>query len=193
LGSFDPGEISVTIGVPIFLLTFLATFVLVIRGLIQLGTKHPDRAVRTFKVLGVLVGIYAVALIGTSLTSHRSMLQLGEAKCFDDWCFSVDKVSRSPQGLTLAVAASNNGRHPERPDTPRAFLVVDGKPVAIDCPKLSEQVGGHGENPFTIQLPVPLGAKTLDFLVTEGGGPSPFIIGDENSPLHAKAVWPIKP
>ncbi len=193
MGRFSAGAVTVTIGVPIFLLAFLATVVLLTRALIQLATKRPERALRTFKLLGIMIVVYATALIGTSLASHRSTLALGEPKCFDDWCFAVEKVSRTPDGLTLAVRTLNHGRRPERPDTPRAFQVVDGKPTAIQCPKLTDEVGGFGETPFTIQLPVPSGAKTLDFLVTEGGGPSAVIIGDENSPLHAKSVWPLMP
>jgi len=183
----------VTIGVPMFLLTFLAAVILVIRAFFQFAVRRRERAIKTVRVLAALVLIYIVALVGASLVSQPTSLALGDPKCFDDWCFVVDKVSETSDGTLLSVATLNHGRRPQKPDTPRAFTVYDGVVEPLDVPHLTDRIAGHSENPFQIKLRIPSGIRTADFLVTEGGGPSVAVIGDENSPLHPKSVWHIRP
>jgi hypothetical protein len=183
----------VTIWVPVFLLSFLVAVVLVVRTLVMFAVRRPRKALASLKVLAGLLVVYVFALCLVGLFSRATSLPLGQPKCFDDWCFSVDKGSRSGDSVILSVATLNHGRRAQKPDSPHAFEILDGKTLPVEIPRLMDRIEGNSENPFSIQLNFPGNAKSLDFLVTEGGGPSAAIIGDENSPFHAKSSWNILP
>ncbi len=60
---------------------------LLVRGRRQ-GTRSTARGLLAF------VGLYAMVLVTVSLASPQKVLPVGEPQCFDDWCITVEAVSR---------------------------------------------------------------------------------------------------
>ena len=182
-----------TIFVPVFLLVFLVIVALIFRILYQVVNRRFARAKVSLIVLTIVTLVYGAALAGVGLASQPITLSPGERKCFDDWCFEVDGVKLSNEGVIIYGKTINSGRRAQAPDSPHAFAVIDGKVVPVECPLLSARLEGHSENPVNISFRVGDQVHQLDFYVTEGGGPSAWIIDDENSPLHAKSKWRLLP
>jgi len=181
-----------TLFVPVFLLAFLLTIILVVRCAYQLAVRRGIDARNTALTLAAFLAVYAAALIGTSLASQKETLAMGAVKCFDDWCVSVDGAKRSGDQLSVHLATINHGRRPQVPDSPHAFVVIDGRQIPVSVPHLTDKIEGGSTRPIDININLPAGARIVEFLITEGGGPSNLIINDENSPLHAHSTWAVR-
>ena len=178
-----------TIFVPIFLLVFLASVTLIFSLACQTLLQRWANARKTAFVLAATLFVYAAVLIGVSLRSREETLPMGAVKCFDDWCVRVKSARRNANQLTIHLETINRGRRAQAPDSPQAFLVENGHAKPVDIPNLKDKIEGGSTNQISVNIPLPVEAKNLSFLVTEGGGPSLLIIDDENSPFHAKSTW----
>jgi len=178
--------------VPVFLLTFLFTIILVVRCAYQLAMRRRTDARNTAIALAVMVGMYTVALIGTGFARQKETIAMGAVKCFDDWCVRVDGAKRSGDQLSVHLATINHGRRPQAPDSPHAFVVIDGRQIPVSVPHLTDKIEGGSTRPIDINISLPAGARIVEFLITEGGGPSNLIINDENSPFHAHSTWAVR-
>lgn len=146
------------------------------------------RSLRAAFTAGLLVTLYAVALVSVSVTSPARSLTTGEWKCFDDWCASVTSAVRTGDVVQVDLAVQNQGRGEQAPDTPRVWLVRQGRRDAVVVSGLESGLPGRSSRHLRIQLVAPETENPL-LLVTEGGFPSALVIGDENSPLHPQLAW----
>jgi hypothetical protein len=178
-----------TIFVPILLLVVLVTVVLLGRCAYLLIKGLGSKARKNALMLAAILGAYAVALIGMGLASQKETLALGQIKCFDDWCVQLNSASRQSNQVSIRLDTVNHARRAEAPDSPHAFIVVDGQTIPVQVPKLTDRIEGGSTNPIDVTVTVPASAQSVGFLVTEGGMPSGLVIDDENSPFHAKSVW----
>ena len=73
----------------VFLSTLIAAAVAALRG-------RRARALTTLRTLGLCTIVYLaiVALVG--FFSPQRILRVGDPWCFDDWCLSVERFSRTP-------------------------------------------------------------------------------------------------
>ena len=145
-------------------------------------------------VLAVVV-VYGVALAAVGLTSRARHLPYGQAKCFDDWCATLQSVVAVPgqdgrRELTVVVT-SRARRAEQRPDSPAAYLVTASGRARIPLPGLDQRLAPGQMVDLRFALAVPASVRDPQFLITEGGFPSRLVIGDENSPWHASATWPL--
>jgi hypothetical protein len=178
-----------TIFVPVFLLVFLVSVILLLRCVYLLIRRRTTEAKKSSVVLALMVGIYGVALVAVGIGSQNEALTLGHVKCFDDWCVRVNDATREGNSLKIRLDTLNRGRRAQAPDEPHAFIVADGRTIPVTIPSLTDRIEGGSINPIDVNLPVPGETRQVGFLVTEGGGPSMLVIDDENSPFHAKSVW----
>jgi hypothetical protein len=54
------------------------------------------RARHVSLTLGSFLVLYAVVLLSVSLLSPQHRLAMHQARCFDDWCLSVERVVQQP-------------------------------------------------------------------------------------------------
>ncbi len=146
------------------------------------------RSLRAAFTAGLLVTLYAVALVGVSATAPARSLATGEWKCFDDWCASVTSATRTGEIVQVDLAVRNQGRREQAPDTPQVWLVHDGRRDKVVLPALESRLPGRSSQHLRVRVVAPATEHPL-LLVTEGGFPSALVIGDENSPLHPQPAW----
>jgi hypothetical protein len=55
---------------------------------------------------GICVGVYLSSVVLASAFWPRTVLQVGDQRCFDDWCITVENVSRRPvqRGVNYLVS-----------------------------------------------------------------------------------------
>ena len=139
------------------------------------------------------VAVYAAALGMTSVTSKARHLAHGQAKCFDDWCVTLQSVHHVPEQEALRqltiVVASRAHRVAQRPDSPAAYLVAKDLRERLDLPGLDQRLLPGQAVALHVTVGVPPSTPDPQLLITEGGFPSRLVIGDENSPWHAWSTW----
>jgi Domain of unknown function (DUF4352) len=164
----------------------------------------------------VWIAAYSVLLVGASLLTPQHVIESRQERCFDEMCFSVLQATTQPtvgngeqtrtaQGLYYVVTVqlrNASQRTAQKPDHP-AFFLDDGRGRHYLPSQAAQQTLGQqpvwdarlqpGETqPRTLIFDAPailLQQSPLPRLgVTEGSWPTPFIIGDENSPWHQVTV-----
>lgn len=200
----------------LFLLCFAAA-VITIGRIAYLALRGRFRAARTtFIRLLACVAAYMLVLIGVSLAEPRKEIPIGEARCFDDWCITVEQAARQKAigaanaagtfyVVTLRVSSRAKGS-PQRETDIDVYLIDDrGRRIAIS---LSGQVAltqaGLAGEPLTsfvapgasfqsrLAFDVPLDAHHLGMVkASYGWFPVRLIIGDPQSWLHRPTITPL--
>src|SRR5713226_2409440 len=80
----------------LFIAIFLTSVVLVLRSLYLALRRRRESAVRILAWWGGFLAVYLGVVMGISLTTPQRVLQMGEDRCFDDWCLAVDGVTLAP-------------------------------------------------------------------------------------------------
>lgn len=128
---------------------------------------------------GASAAAYLVISLGASTTRHERSIGLGERWCFDEWCVSVDRVTRRRAAVgaiyTLDLQAYNAGRRPQRALYPWMFVRdADGRryqPVTPDWVAAVEtSIAPHESHRFSVDFRVPPDARQLGFVTNHGGG-----------------------
>jgi hypothetical protein len=148
-------------------------------------------------VTSVCVYLGIVALV--SVSSPRWVLQRGDERCFDDWCFAVSNVSRTPSvaGTSYTVELrvfSRAKRVPQRANDVNVYVVdargsrFDPAPAPAEAPfNVLLQPGGSVTTTRVFHLPAD--ARDVGLVLEHGGsGPGRFIIGDDLSLLHKRTI-----
>ncbi len=189
----------------LFMASFLAVTGMVVTAAIAGLLGRRARALKVVRALAVYTGLYVGILIAVSLVSPRRVLDVGTAKCWDDWCVGVTGVDLIPAettvtyAVTLRVSSRARGL-PQRGLEPEVY-VLDGQNRRHD------PAVGLGRTPteFTLQpeeavtftrvFQVPTDAEDPVLVLNPGGGgvqfPGWFIIGSENSLFHEPIVVPL--
>ncbi len=187
---------------------------------VTLVTRRRKAAARIGLGVAAWIGIYAAALLLVSLTTPQRELAMGEEHCFDEMCFSVQNVATSKtldegnQKLTtggifyiVTVQLRNDAKRVAQKPSDLAIWIQDnqgrsytqilgagdalGQP--LDASRLWDQKLQAGESQArTLAFDLPADTAEPRLVITEGGGPTFLIIGDENSPFHAKTVFKLK-
>jgi len=194
----------------LFILTGLVIFIALVLLLYQLARRQFAKARTTALVLGGVVVVYFAALSIASLTSTSGELPLNQNKCFDEWCAAVTNIAPAAAAggqqdyvVTLRIANTGRGRA-QRPDSPRVF-VIDASQNVYDVSPAAQAAFEAQNGPqapinqliqagttFTtnVAFRVPANSRA-SVVITEGGWPTYFIIGDEGSLWHKKSLTPI--
>ncbi len=182
----------------LFDLLFIAIFLTTVGVLIYAAyCSLRGRLAKAGKVvLGAAIfwAIYLAIVIGVSLSTPRKVLAIGERRCFDDWCITVQSVDEGrPFKVTLRVYSDAKRVTQSAPDN-RVFLEDEtGKRYAAGPdngqPPFSKMIG-PGESYDTIrEFDVPAGVKVVGLVVGHSGaGPGALIIGDDDAIFHKAAI-----
>jgi len=202
-----------------FLITFFALVAALILVLFNLARRRPRTAWKIGRVMLAWTGVYAILLLGVSLSSRAPVLEQGQEHCFDEMCFSVQEIITAPalgtgeaqvnaQGIFYVITVelhSASRRTPQKPSNPHIWvidaqggsytrMVSAGDPAGqpLDPARLWDrkvQPGEKVDRVVAFDLPMKAGLAP-SLVITEGSGfPTDLIIGDENSFFHAKTTF----
>jgi len=209
------------LGTLTLLLTILILVVALLAAVVILVSGHARFALRISQGVLAWIAAYALLLVVVSLTSPRQILEPGQEHCFDEMCFSVQGVSTTrtlgsdgqqvtAQGVYYVVSINlrNAARGTAQKPSLTNFWVTgeqgrryrpltagnDTPGQALDVSHLWDQKlqpGEHQAHTIAFDLPEKMSNPTL--FLTEGGGISALIIGDENSPFHPITGFRLNP
>jgi|GraSoiStandDraft_60_1057301.scaffolds.fasta_scaffold410850_1 hypothetical protein len=86
----------------IFLLAMFATVVTLICVAVALIRGRRASALRFLRNCGICLAVYLTVSIGVAAVKPHRVMQVGEAWCFDDWCLTVQNVSRAAAGAQVS-------------------------------------------------------------------------------------------
>ena len=156
-----------------------------------------------------IVFCYGLLLLTFSLTSQTNVLPLGQDKCFDDWCASVIKINKLDSAnaniyaVTLKVSNHARGRA-QKPDHPEIYVIDNLGNIYLESVgdksdyqkqygvqrSIESRIDAQTSYETTMIFSIPKDRKG-SVVITEGGFPTPLIIGDEGSFLHKKSITPL--
>jgi len=163
---------------------------------VRLVARRPTGSL-TAALAGLLL-LYAAALVGVSAASPATALKPGDLKCFDEWCAAMVSTRRAapPDTLEVQVRLENRGRGAQRSILARAFIEAGGRRFWPRNPEdLQVLIPGGSTVQVRFVFDVPAQAASGRFVVTEAASgeltPGVIVIGDESSPFHSIAGWPL--
>jgi hypothetical protein len=176
----------------LFIVVFLATAATLLRAAFLAVAGHRASALALLSVLGISAGAYLSVIILASVFLPRTVMQMGDPRCFDDWCITVENATRRPVGGRIAYLvtlrlSSTARRVSQREKSVAVYLTDDGgrrynsTPQSADLP-FDIQLGPQESVTATRTFEVPPDAQNLGLVIThEGGFPIDwFIIGYES-------------
>lgn len=183
----------------LFLAVFFATLaMLVLAGLTALRRRR-SQSVAILRRLGIFAGFYLAIVILVSLVSPRRVLNVGDDRCWDDWCMAVSDVRKTSADtgsryiVTIRIS-SRARRAPQRGRGTHVYLMDDQG-------RRYDPIPDPAAIPFDILLQprevvtttrvfeLPAEAQDPVLVATHGGGfPGWFIIGDSASLFHKRIV-----
>lgn len=184
-----------TIFEPLFLLLALVT---VLTGLTVLGLALFGRLNRAWRILRrLLVGaaIYMAVVVTVSAFTPREVRSMGEMKCFDDWCFTVQRAVRdTPASYEVTLTLSSRARRVPQGERGTHLYIVDSagrryEPVAETVPfDYPLQPGESKSASRRYTVPADATGLSLVYLHDRGFPIGWFIIG-ENHWIHGAGVF----
>jgi hypothetical protein len=114
----------------LFLLTALASGVTLAAATVFGVRGLRRRALKILRVYGVCVVAYLTVGVATSFLKPQRVIPVRNPWCFDDWCLTVENVSRTPsqQGISYRVELrifSRAGRVAQRASGAWIYLIDD--------------------------------------------------------------------
>jgi hypothetical protein len=182
----------------LFALVLLTSVGCLLAAAILAIRKRGARALRVLKIWGTGAAIYFTALVAVSLASPQQVLQVGEPRCWDDWCMTVKNVQRSAgNGVARYHVAlevfSRAGRITQRARDASVILTdasgrhYDPEPDPAQIP-LSVLLHPAESVDTSRVFVLPEDARQVGLIANHGTGPGNFIIGDEASFLHKRTI-----
>lgn len=185
----------------LFILLFLTSVVTLLTAAVAAIRGRPSKALSILRVYAICFTIYMAIVLVAALAQPQRVVHLGEARCFDDWCVTVEhadqdgavytvtlhlssrarRVSQRAKGAYVYLTDAQNRRFDPSPDTssiPMDVLLAPGQMVET-------------KRSFTL----PNDARDVSVVVVHEGSycfPGCFIIGDEANPLHKRTIVPIQ-
>jgi hypothetical protein len=200
----------------LFIAIFLTSVALVLRSLYLVLRGRRERAVRILAWWGGFLVVYLGIEMGVSLTTPQRVLQMGEDRCFDDWCLVVDGVRLAPsigqgegaaraQGVfyivTIRVSSRAKRVSQRAPDS--KVILTDRQEKRYDPSPAGQKAYEAANGPAaplgallapgasftTVRVfDLPKNAVDPSAIVLHGEGPGWFVIGDDASLLHKRTV-----
>jgi hypothetical protein len=188
----------------LFILLFLTSLVtLAIAAVAAVRGRRPQ-AIRILRIYGICFAVYMSIVIVVALVTPRRVVHLGEDRCFDDWCVTVENAEHrpSPEGVayTVTFQLSSRARRVNQRANGAYVYLTDSQGREFDpAPEpgaIPMDVMLHpGEAVQTRRtFTVPNDARDVGFVVVHEGAfcfPGCFIIGDGGSLLHKRTVVPL--
>jgi hypothetical protein len=176
----------------LFIVIFLAAVATVLAAASFAARGQGPRALAIVRKLGMCAGAYLGIVALTSLFWPRTILRVGDPRCFDDWCIAVENATRQPAdgGVSYMVTlrVSSRARRIWQREKYVAVYLTDDRgrrydpaPHASDVP-LSVRLGPQESVTVTRVFQVSDAAREPGLIIAHEGGGFPigwFIIGYE--------------
>lgn len=185
-------ELFFVLAVLVSAITMIVVVVLTFRG-------RGRQALTLLGIFGICVASYLIAGVLISFAAPQRILRVGEPWCFDDWCLSVEQVSRAPGpvGNSYLVSLrifSRARRVAQRANGAWIYLIDDRGHLYPPDPDPSTMPLDHvlqpGESIAASRLfHVPLNVHRLGLVTGHGGsfcGPMNFLIIGQGGCLFGK-------
>lgn len=154
-------------------------------------------AMRIVRRLGIGVVVYIGIVAAVGLLSPQRVIESGEPWCFDDWCLSVEGVSRTPAPpvdvYRVSLRIFSRARRVSQRARGAWIYVIDRQanryaPDPDPSATSLEVLLGPGESVTTSRtFRVPEGAGDVGLVTGHGGCCiSTLIIGDDSSLFHKR-------
>jgi hypothetical protein len=189
----------------LFLIVALLSLVVVATLIVLLVRKRRKLAVTVAGLYAIFIAIYLLTGIAVSYATPQSLLAVGDAWCFDDWCLTVVKatrVSESPDAVyRIDFAISSRAqRISQRANYAWIYLLdEEGRQYSADTDAanvpLDIQLGPGEIVTASRTFKVPANIHKL-YLVTGHGSPycgamSFLVIGESGCLSHKPTAIPI--
>jgi hypothetical protein len=124
-------------------------------------------------------------------------MNLGELRCFDDWCISVEHADRQASTYAVTFKLSSQARRVSQREKDLHVYLTDSQGRRFDpAPDPSaipfDVLLGPGESVETTRsFTLPGDERHVGVMVAHEGSycfPGCFIIGDEVNPLHKRTI-----
>jgi hypothetical protein len=183
----------------LFILAFLSAVAALMVAVYQAIRGRARQAGGILLRLVIAAAVYLGIVVLVSVSSPRRVLQRGEERCFDEWCYAVSKVSRVPSAADVSYTValrlfSQAKRVPQRANDVEVYLVDSRDNRYEPAPAPSEPPFNvllqPGESVTTTRVfRAPIDARDVGLVLEHGGsGPGRFIIGDDLSLLHKRTI-----
>lgn len=200
----------------IFIFCFLFVIISCLRIAWLTARARREAVLRNLKRLGAFVAAYmAVVMIVAYLTPQR-VFEVGDTRCFDDWCISVEgaKTSRSVgtniqpvQGrfLIVSLRVSSRARGVRQSERHTQVYLRDAYGNRYEVAEVPQQAfeAANGSQPpigtmldpgtsvTTVRVfDIPLNLPEIGLALRQPG-PGLFIIGDDASLCHKPSIFRI--
>jgi hypothetical protein len=193
-----------TINDLIFIFSFLFTLVMAVRIAIAAIGRRWQVVVRTSRVLGIFLAIYAAVLIAVGVATPRRFYAPGERRCFDDWCAAAISVRAAANSCgpdnggrdwiaTVEVTSVARRVRQRAADASADLEDEQGRRYQPCAPaangkSLSDPLD-PGES-FRVSLPfrLPPAATPAGLVLHHGTFPGVVIIGEDHTLFHTGAL-----
>jgi hypothetical protein len=204
-----------------FDLVFIASFLFVLFSCLRIAwlavRRRRAAALWNLKRLGAFVATYLTAVIVVALFTPQRVFEVGDTRCFDDWCISVEgaKATKSigtnvhpVRGrfllVTLRVSSRASRVRQSEPHTEVELLDTKGNHYEVaEAPQQAFEAA-NGKQPalgtmldpggsFTtvrvFDIPAELVEVGLALRQTGMPGPGLLVIGDDASLFHKPSIF----
>ena len=100
----------------LFIMAFFATVVTLFAAALSAIHGRGARAIHLLRGCAICAAVYLGIVALVSLFGARHVLNIGNPRCFDDWCIAVENVRRQPvnAGISYMVTPSDIQSRPTR-------------------------------------------------------------------------------
>lgn len=173
----------------LFLGAALATLFTLGRLVYLLAQRRARDAGRLALRWSVAAAVYLTAVVLVSVATPQHRLQIGQKRCFDEWCLTVTSADWRGEQVAVDLHVASEAKRVTMRELGVNVLLVDSNgrkywPVGSAGPPLDQKVG-PGESFDTRRVfRVPQDAGDVGLAVDHGLTPALVIIGDSGSLLH---------
>lgn len=184
----------------LFILLFLTSVVTLATAAFAAMRRRFATALRILRNYAICFAIYMAIVATVALASPQRIVQMGEDRCFDDWCFAVEHADHQGSTYTLTLRLSSRAKRVSQREKGVNIYLMDAQgrrfspspdPSAVPFDVLL-QPGEAVETKRSYTLPAD--ARALGVVLAHDGSycfPACFIIGDDGNPLHKRTLVPL--
>jgi hypothetical protein len=173
----------------LFIAVFLSTILTLLAAISSAARGRRKQALHILKTLCIGLALYMGAVVLTSIVLPRRVLNVGDPVCYDDWCISVEDVSKQPaRESSYAITLRLSSRARRRSQREIGIVVY----LTNDRGQRFDPISENAVIPFNVMLQpqesvtttrvfeVPADAHIAGLVITHEGSAVPiswFIIG----------------
>jgi hypothetical protein len=186
----------------LFIFLFLTSVVTLLTAAYSAVRGRRARSLRILRTYGIWFVVYLAIVFIVALVSPQRIVQMGEPRCFDDWCITVLHADHASANYVVTLQLSSRAKRVSQREKGVQVRLIDSQgrrfdpapdPAAIPLDILlapSQMV--ETRRTFT----VPDDARGVGLVVAHEGPfcfPGCFIIGEGGNPLHKPTIVPLTP